>query len=377
MKIVIVHNSELNAIPPVRNLVDALLALKQNIVLVSRDKENAMNDYEASGVKVYRLKSNPNNVLGKALAVLQRRKQIREIVKHEMRDGDLLWAVLDKTAIDIGINLLKSYNSVIQLLELTEDIPLYTDVPLLMANLKEYAKAANKIVVPEYNRAHILKTWWDLKKTPIVLPNKPYKLPPSEIPAEIESKLTKLINERRKVLLYQGDFNPDRDLEIIADTVESMKDYVLYLLGRPNKYLDNLLSKKNGIEYIGYIQPPYHICAARYAHLGLLPYKPSKNMKYCSELNALYCAPNKIHEYASQGLPMIGPDIPGLKFPFELYKVGECYQENSISSVIQAIHKIENEIEKYKSNCLKFWDSQNIVDIIHSIINVTDEQKTI
>ena len=196
-----------------------------------------------------------------------------------------------------------------------------------------------------------------------------YKLPPSDTPAEIKSKLTKLINEKRKVLLYQGDFNPDRDLEIIADTVEYMKDYALYLLGRPNKYLDNLLSKKNGIEYIGYIQPPYHICAARYAHLGLLPYKPSKNMKYCSELNALYCAPNKIHEYASQGLPMIGPDIPGLKFPFELYKIGECYQENSISSVVHAIHKIESGIKEYRSNCLKFWDSQSILDIIHSIIS--------
>ena len=369
MKIVIVHNSELNAIPPVRNLVDVLLALKQNIVLVSRDKENAMDNYEASGVKIYRLKSNPNNILGKALLVLQRRRQIREVVKYEMRDGDLLWAVLDKTAIDIGIDLLENYNSVIQLLELTEDIPLYTDVPLIMANLQKYAKATTKIVVPEYNRAHILKAWWNLKTTPIVLPNKPYKLPPSDTPAEIKSKLTKLINEKRKVLLYQGDFNPDRDLEIIADTVEYMKDYALYLLGRPNKYLDNLLSKKNGIEYIGYIQPPYHICAARYAHIGLLPYKPSKNMKYCSELNALYCAPNKIHEYASQGLPMIGPDIPGLKFPFELYKIGECYQENSISSVVQAIHKIETGIEEYKSNCLKFWDSQSIVEIIKSIIS--------
>ena len=368
MKIVIVHNSELNAIPPVRNLLDVLLALKQNIVLVSRDKENAMNDYEASGVKFYRLKSNPNNVLGKALAVLQRRKQIREIVKHEMCDRDLLWAILDKTAIDIGINLLRNYNSVIQLLELTDDIPLYTDVPLIMANLKKYAEAANEIIVPEYNRAHILKIWWDLKKTPIVLPNKPYKLPPSEIPAEIKSKLTKLINEKRRVLLYQGDFNPDRDLEIIADTVESMKDYALYLLGRPNKYLNNLLSKKNGIEYIGYIQPPYHICAARYAHIGLLPYKPSKNMKYCSELNALYCAPNKIHEYASQGLPMIGPDIPGLRFPFELYKIGECYKADSVSSVLQAINNVEKNIYEYKNNCKKFWNSENIVDIIRSII---------
>ena len=368
MKIVIVHDSEFNAIPPVRNLIDALLELKQNIVLLSRDRENAMNEYKDRGIKFYLLKSNPDNILGKALAVLQRRKEIREIVKHEMREEDLLWAVLDKSAIDIGVHLLKKYKSVIQLLELTKGIPLYTDVPLMIADLRKYAEAANKIVVPEYNRAHIFKTWWNLEETPIILPNKPYKLPPLEIPIEIKRKLAKLLEEKRKVLLYQGDFNPDRNLEVIADTVASMQDYVLYLLGRPNKFLEDFLHKKRKVEYIGYIQPPYHICAARYAHIGLLPYKPTKNIKYCSELNALYCAPNKIHEYASQGLPMIGSDIPGLKFPFEFYKIGECYLSDSINSVLCAIRKIEKNLKEYKDNCKKFWNSENIVDIIRSIV---------
>ncbi len=146
-------------------------------------------------------------------------------------------------------------------------------------------------------------------------------------------------------------------------------------MGRQNKYMEELMNRKNNIEYIPYITPPYHIYAARYALIGLLPYKPTKKVKHYSELNSLYCAPNKIYEYASQGLPMIGPDIPGLKFPFEFYKIGECYQENSIASVVQAIHKIECGLKEYKSNCLKFWNSQNIVDIIKSIIsyNYNDE----
>ena len=371
MKIVIINNADLNAIPPVRNLLDVLIDLGHNVVLVSGDKENALEAYQSKGVKTYLLKELPNNVIGKVLYFIKRRRYIREIVKFEMSDGDLLWAASDKSALDIGLDLLKKYKSVFQQFELVEDIPLYGKPNLIMADLKKYAKSAWKIVIPEYNRAHIVKIWWDLKETPIILPNKPYRLPPLEIPFEIECKLKKLKEEKRKILLYLGIFNPDRDLELIVDAVSEMQDYVLYLIGRKNEYLDKLLNKKKNvenIEYIEYIQPPYHICAGRYANLALLPYKPTKELKAVSELNSLYCAPNKIYEYASQGLPMIGPDIPGLKFPFELYKIGECYQENSISSVIHAIHKIESNIEEYKANCLKFWNSDNIVDIIRSII---------
>lgn len=368
MKIVIINNADFNAIPPVRNLLDVLIDLGHNVVLVSRDKENAFEAYQPKDVKTYLLKEHPNNFIGKVLSFIKRRRYIREIVEFEMSDGDLLWAASDKSALDIGLDLLKKYKSVFQQFELVEDIPLYGKQNLIMADLKKYAKSAWKVVVPEYNRAHIVKIWWDLRETPIILPNKPYRLPPSEIPIEIEDKLKKLKEEKRKILLYLGGPNPDRDLELIADAVNEMQGYVLYLIGRKNEYLDELLNKKKNIEYIEYIQPPYHICAGRYANIGLLPYKPTKELKAFSELNALYCAPNKIYEYASQGLPMIGPDIPGLKFPFELYKIGKCYQENSISSVIHAIHKIESNIEEYKANCLKFWNQDNIVDIIRSII---------
>ncbi len=368
MKILIINNAELNAIPPVRNLVDVLLDLGHSIVLVSRDKDNAMKVYNANGVKTYLLRGNPDNIFGKVLAVFQRRRQIRRIIEKEIQNCDLLWAASDRSALDVGMKYLKKYRCIVQLLELAEDIPMYNGQSFVMANLKKYAKLARKIVVPEYNRAHILQTWWDLKETPVILPNKPYKLPPSNTPDEVKNQLIKLINEKRKVVLYQGDFNPDRDLESVADALEPMENYVLYLLGRPNNYLDKLLHKKPTIEYLGYIQPPYHICAARYADLGLLPYKPTKSMREHSELNALYCAPNKIYEYASQGLPMIGPDIPGLKFPFELYGVGECYQGNE-RSIMQAIYKVESNIDEYKANCLKFWELDNIADIVYSIIS--------
>ena len=368
MKILIINNAELNAIPPVRNLVDVLLDLGHSVVLVSRDKDNAMKVYNANGVKTYLLRGNPDNIFGKVLAVFQRRRQIRRIIEKEIQNCDLLWAASDRSALDVGMKYLKKYRCIVQLLELANDIPMYNGQSFVMANLKKYAKLARKIVVPEYNRAHILQTWWDLKETPVILPNKPYKLPPSNTPDEVKNQLIKLINEKRKVILYQGDFNPDRDLESVADALEPMENYALYLLGRPNNYLDKLLHKKPTIEYLGYIQPPYHICAARYADLGLLPYKPTKSMREHSELNALYCAPNKIYEYASQGLPMIGPDIPGLKFPFELYGVGECYQGNK-QSIIQAIYKVESNIDEYKANCLKFWALDNIADIVYSIIS--------
>ncbi len=369
MKIVIVNDADLNEVPPIRNLLDILIDLRHEIVLLSRDKENALDEYKMKGVKTYLLREHPDNILGKAISLLKRRRNIREIIEKEM--GDLLWAASDKSAIDIGVNILKKYKSVVQLLELTKDIPLYTGQNFIRAHLVKYAKAAWKIVVPEYNRAHILKIWWDLRELPVVLPNKPYRLPPRNIPDEIKLKLNKLIQEKRKVLLYQGIFARDRDLETVSTAVDKIQNYVLYIMGRENEYLYNLIRDRKNIEYISYIKPPYHIYAARYADIGLLPYKPTKSVENYSELNSLYCAPNKIYEYASQGLPMIGPDIPGLKFPFELNKIGICYRADEPVSVIEAVHNIEKDIETYKTNCQKFWNLENVVDIINSIINNT------
>lgn len=123
------------------------------------------------------------------------------------------------------------------------------------------------------------------------------------------------------------------------------------------------------IEYLGFITPPDHLAVAKYAYIGLLPYVPSRNVGYCSELNALYCAPNKIYEYALCSLPMVGTDVLGLRYPFEKYDIGVCCKHLEIEDIIEAIKYVEENHERMSRNCKTFFDDTDLDKIVEEIIS--------
>ena len=285
----------------------------------------------------------------------------------------------DTAVRDVGRIALR-YKYIIHLMELIEDIPcwpievipfvprwMYKVMPL---HMKRYAQNAYKVVVAEYNRAHIQKAWWSLKELPEIWPNKPIddQIEIKEIPADIQIILDKLKREKRKIILYQGVFLPDRDLEPFVQAVENQQDqYCLYLMGRDTPYRKYLCDKYAFIQYIPFIRPPFHLLITQYAYIGLLPYKFAKYM-HLSVLNALYCAPNKIYEYAKYGVPMLGTDVPGLYTPFAKYGIGYCCENNTPQAVIQGIKRIEAHYDVLSANCKKFYDSVDLDSIVEKIL---------
>lgn len=88
-----------------------------------------------------------------------------------------------------------------------------------------------------------------------------------------------------------------------------------------------------------------------------------------SVINALYCAPNKIFEYAGSNVPMIGTDVLGLREPFEKYNIGVCCDSLDEEVIIDAIKLVDENHEVMKKNCRKFFDSVNLDEIVERIIN--------
>ena len=92
---------------------------------------------------------------------------------HLMKTHDLIWTTTDNTVSLIGRGLLNYENHIMQLMELVEDTPLlYYKVvyqlklnKLFKTHLDKYARHAKYVVVPEFNRAHIIKAMWGLEKT--------------------------------------------------------------------------------------------------------------------------------------------------------------------------------------------------------------------
>ena len=376
-KIVVAHLASILLWPPVINLLENLLSNGNYVFVVGCDVDKLSSEllehphFQYTNIEI-------KKEGGLLLKIMQRVKLIREgrkAVKIYMQNADILWTTTDRTLLFLG-RMVKSYRHVLQLMELVHFCPYLILFPYFKFPIEKYAESAWKVVVPEINRAYIQKVYWNLSRVPIVLPNKPYKLFAGEMTKDIQESLDILKNEKRKILLYLGVFCEDRNFDVLIETVEKIDGYCLYLIGKPSLGENELkikekISKYKNVRYLGYFPAPKHLAFLQYAHIGLLPYSPSKQVSYLSELNALYCAPNKIFEYSGYGVPMLGSDVLGLRIPFEMYNIGVCYSDTT-DSVIQALQYIEENYEEMKNNCYKYFESVDLNQIVKDILEESE-----
>ena len=371
-KIVIAEVGNVIAQPPTINLIINLISNGNHVVLVSQGGDQLSIDIKKSERFTYiplLCHENCTNPLKKLVSRVQEVREIRQKTIRAMEDSDILWTTSVNTVRDLGKNVLK-FKNVLQLMELTQFgyTTRYTKFPL-----GEIAKASWKNVVPEENRAYIEKAWWDLEELPYVLPNKPYSIDYGDITDDMIEPLKKMKKEERRILLYLGGIFPDRSLESYAKAVCKNKDrYVLYIVGKAfddkaQKRLDDIIKKYNAV-YLGYFKAPKHLAFIQHADIGLLPYKTT----HCfglSDLNALYCAPNKIFEYAGFGIPMIGSNVLGLKNVFEKWDIGYCCNDDSPDELFDCIAKIDNKYEYMSIKCREYFDSVDLDKIVQEIID--------
>lgn len=367
MRILIVHNPQIKDFPPVRNLLENLLAHKHQVTIITKDDTHSLRD-DVANLKVIRLDSYRGNKIFNALKYVSNRNYLKYLVMEEMKENDVLWTTTDTTVRALG-DVVLQYKHVMQLMELIEDIPRFPGQEFFKLGIEKYAKRAWKVVVPEYNRAHIQKTWWELSQVPVVLPNKPYSIPSqTKDSKELNAVIQKMEQEERKIVLYQGVFYGDRNLDAFAEAVESLQDeYCLYIMGKDNELRRKLCETYSSITYVPFVQAPNHLLITKHADVGLLPYIPTKTFHY-SELNALYCAPNKIYEYAAFGLPMIGSDVPGLALPFEKYGMGVCCKRLTADEVKTALCYVAEHFQEMKRNCVAFYDGIDLDEIVNKEI---------
>lgn len=376
MNILIVNNCDIKDLPPVINLVNILIAKEYNVTVISYDTSGLLQNYR-DRIRIITLHwPMHDNWLYRKTVFLFNRFILRTLTKRAMDHCDILWTTTAKTIRELG-SMIFQYRHIMQLQELVKNVQIAGIKKLpVRYNLKKYAKKAYKVVVPEYNRAHITKIWFNLDELPVVFPNKPYCLEyeKKEIPEEVNSYIRELEKENRIKIIYQGCFAKDRNLTPIIEYVEKNADrYCLIIVGfnmlkMQEKMLFEKYRSKKGVYVIPFILHPYYLELTKKADIGLLPYVPVK-FGTLSVFNALYCAPNKIYEYAWCGVPMIGPDIPGLRYPFEEYNIGRVYKESSQLSVQRAIEEVMERKEEMAANCLKFYEATDLDNILDEILS--------
>lgn len=368
--VTVVEVNDINEYPPVQSLVQVLLDNGYKVNLIGANASMVKKEIlDNSDCTIYETVS--LNTKSKATKWINRyklKKQLYTLIKSCMRNSDYLWTTSMNSMRSIG-KLAMDYKHVLQLMELSEYG--YSFKHIIKFPIDEYARKAWKTVVPEINRAYIQKTWWRLAKTPYVLPNKPYSLTTGDLTEDVLKAIDKMKREKRKIVLYLGGIYPDRNFEDYAKAISKIDGYVLYIVGKAfsdeaSKMLFEL-TKKYPVEYLGAFTAPKHLALVEHAYIGLLPYKPTYGGDL-SELNALYCAPNKIFEYAGFGVPMVGSDVLGLRLPFEKWNMGVCCDDDSYQSIYEAISYIDGNHEEMSKNSRNFFNSIDLSEIVNSIL---------
>lgn len=289
--------------------------------------------------------------------------RLKKTVDSLMTGDSLLWVVNEMTVMLGGTAFLKNREYAFTVYELHEK-------NRKSRCIERAAQGAKVVVVPEYCRAHIMQSRYNLKKTPLVLPNKTQIAGVDGPLPEAAVKAVELLKQRREqgfqTVLYMGGINEERPLEPILDAIGESSKFRLVVMGRESVYLTRLQERYPGkFDYLGAFQPPVHIQVAEHAAVGLLMYV---SINQTQGLNALFCAPNKLYEYTGKGLPVIANDIPGLRFPVELNDMGCVTDFSKPESIRTALEAIEQRYAQLSENALAFFRGMDAEAVIRNVL---------
>ncbi len=358
MKVIIVLASDILKFPPVLNLVNILNDMSIKTTVICTRTEFDVKDMKY--VKLSRINIDYENIFNPLVKMIKL-PEISDIfwkkINEFYEEDSILWVVSNLTLKYLG-NKIKKYKYILHFLELSENLKYYNKIPFLKLNAYELCSKSLGVIVPEYNRAHILQAWWGLEKTPFVFSNKPYIKNVIDKNSDISNKEARVIFEKvqnKKVILYQGILDAERPLDKFIKAIGKLgEDFVFLVMSGGKNIYSNL--KENNYYFIPFVKPPYHLEITSHAYIGVLSYFPTKDTGY-SVLNTLYCAPNKTFEYGMFGVPMLGNNIPGLRFLFETQKCGICFDNFTEEDIIKGIKSIEKNYKYLSDRALEYFNS--------------------
>ena len=370
MKIITILIGDPYGFPPVLSLLHAFEKLEvKSVFITTNSKKNIKKELPKTSVEQIKIDyEGVNSPVIKMIHLHEWRNKVWKLIDKHYAEDTVLWVITDVTVKILGNELLKR-KYVLQLLELSENITYYSRLKFLKVNKELLGNNALAVIVPEYNRAHLIKTWWKLKKLPYILPNKPYISTDIRKNNDISDIRARSVIQKignKKIILYQGIIDPERPLDAFISAVDEYNGkYAFVVMSGGKNIYKNI--KSDNYYFIPFVTPPEHLQITSHAYIGVLSYVPTETSGY-SPLNALYCAPNKTFEYSMFGIPMLGNDNPGLKFLFETQKCGVCFEDFSITQICAAINSIEKSYEELERNAYIYYNGCDYVEITRNIL---------
>ena len=219
------------------------------------------------------------------------------------------------------------------------------------------------VICADDKRAELMQKHYGLKNMPFTVPNF------SELSINTRFQFTpemiEFFKDPRKTFVYAGALTSGRHIDsIILETSKLSDRYKVLIIGDggERENLQEIAGKCEGLKYLFTGSLPYKDLGALLSHcdVGYLSY-PLTN------LNNIYCAPNKIYEYASVELPMVCNDNPNLINIVGKNQIGLCVSDKGgdycCNTIEAALTMIDRDYDKYKES-IRLFQKKNSWSLI-------------
>ena len=213
---------------------------------------------------------------------------------------------------------------------------------------KTIVKKVDLLLCANSERAEKMAEHYGLEKRPIPIRNiSQLQINDDETTRGILDSLKDFFERPGMTVVYAGVVSAERKVDKLVQEVGSCPDkYKLLIIGTGSA-LDSV--KEIAGRY------PSLTCAFTgpipHDSLGALLSRCDVGYIYypTNTLNTLYCASNKVYEYASVGLPMLSNENPTIKNALETHEMGIASND-----IVQGLQQLSGHLDTYRENCLKF-----------------------
>jgi len=243
----------------------------------------------------------------------------------------------------------------------------------LNKNRFKYLKSskADLIIFPEVNRLLYFNKFTNGHISSLIFPNT------CHVNINIEKKLDNDIFKKigdRKVVGHVGNIGSDHFIDVLVKLIEyaNEDEFFFVLIGQYDLKVSSILLKfklKNNVLMLSYL--PHLELSKIYStiDIGIILYKPI-------DINFDCCAPNKLYEYWSYGIPVLAHKLKGLNPLFINSIYGELFNFFDSNIVIELSKKIKIlERNNYlKESFIKDYDIFNFIPKLKNAIEELHEK---
>jgi glycosyltransferase involved in cell wall biosynthesis len=215
-------------------------------------------------------------------------------------------------------------------------------------------RRADLVIAANEERARLMMEHYSLKKMPLVIHNIPDS---SNTTARKEDLLSRfpVLSRRRLdevIILYQGDVSLSRGIDRFVRALAYLgPEYRMIIVGSGPDFehlreIGRPFETEGRFAMIGRVEHTMLPSITAIADVGIISY-PFQG------LNNIYCAPNKLFEYAQAGLPVVATNQPPLRQFVEGYRIGELVGEHdSDEEVAKTIRRVAENKDQYKKGLI-------------------------